>query len=147
MSSLDRASIRAQSSADDRELLDTIQDVSKVKDLDTLLERVLMESRRFASADAGTIYIVAGNYLYFLCVQNDTLFSDERPVDKYNYTMARLPVNKQSLAGYVAATGDPLMIDDVYDIILLYLIVIRLICKSKTEHSLLLQVCFVNSGK
>jgi HD-GYP domain-containing protein (c-di-GMP phosphodiesterase class II) len=32
------------------------------------------------------------------------------------YSLTRLPVNRKSLAGYVAEAGEPLIIDDVYDI-------------------------------
>jgi len=98
------------------ELQKSIAGIDSIKDLDSLLERVLLEARRFASADAGTIYMLAGNYLYFSYVQNDTLFRQESAIDKYVYSLTRLPVNKKSLAGYAAATGEPLMIDDVYDI-------------------------------
>ena len=98
------------------EIAASLQDIASIKDLDTLLEWVLQEARRFANADAGTIYMLAGNYLYFSYVQNDTLFRQESAVDKYVYSLTRLPVNKKSLAGYAAATGEPLMIDDVYDI-------------------------------
>ncbi len=98
------------------DLHESIAQISAIKDLDSLLERVLHEARRFANADAGTIYMAAGNYLYFSYVQNDTLFRQERAIDKYVYSLTRLPINKKSLAGYVAVTGEPLMIDDVYDI-------------------------------
>ncbi|RPJ08526.1 MAG: GAF domain-containing protein [Spirochaetaceae bacterium] len=97
-------------------LLKTIGEIYHCKDLDTLLYRVLQETRNFVNADAGTIYLAAKGFLYFYLVQNDKLFIKEHVKDKYIYSRSRLPVNKKSLAGYVASTGEPLLIDDVYDI-------------------------------
>jgi HD-GYP domain-containing protein (c-di-GMP phosphodiesterase class II) len=77
---------------------------------------VLFEARKFVNAEAGTIYSAAGRYLYFSYVQNDALFREDRPKDKYIYSSKKLIIDKNSLAGYVAATGDALLVDDVYDI-------------------------------
>lgn len=98
------------------ELLETIERIYNIKDLDFLLERVLFEARRFVSADAGTLYLKTGNRIYFTYVQNDTLFPDGNPRQKYIYSSQSIPVDRSSLAGYVAASGDSLLIDDVYDI-------------------------------
>ena len=65
------------------DLASAIAGITSIKDLDSLLERVLDEARRFVNADAGTIYMLAGNYLYFSFVQNDTLFRGETK-DKYS---------------------------------------------------------------
>lgn len=97
-------------------LLKIVTEIYHLKDLDTLLQRILFETRRFVNADAGTIYLAANGQLYFTFVQNDTLFTHPRARDKYVYSQSRLPITKQSLAGYVALTGQPLLIDDVYDI-------------------------------
>ncbi len=97
-------------------LLQIITSIYNIKDLDILLERILEEARCFVNADAGTIYLSAKNHLYFNYVQNDTLFYSRREKDKYIYSRARLKIDKNSLAGYVALTGQPLLIDDVYDI-------------------------------
>ena len=82
------------------DLGDSIAQIGTIKDLDSLLERVLFEARRFANADAGTIYMLAGNYLYFSYVQNDTLFRQESATDKYVYSLTRLP-GEQEVAGRV----------------------------------------------
>ena len=97
-------------------LLKIITAIYNIKDLDSLLERILSEARSFVNADAGTIYLSAGNHLYFNYVQNDTLFHNKQEKDKYIYSQSRLEIDKDSLAGYVALTGQPLLIDDVYDI-------------------------------
>lgn len=97
-------------------LLQIIEEIYHIRDLDGLLEKVLLEARRFVRAEAGTLYLAAGGYLYFSYVQNDALFREDRPRDRYIYSSKRLTVDKSSLAGYVAATGDSLLIDNVYDI-------------------------------
>ena len=98
------------------QLLITIESIAHIKDLDTLLERVLYEARRFVGADAGTIYLRGEDQLYFNYVQNDTLFQNETPSDKYVYSQNKITISKSSLAGYVALTGESLLIDNVYDI-------------------------------
>jgi HD-GYP domain-containing protein (c-di-GMP phosphodiesterase class II) len=101
---------------DPNQLLVTIENISHIKDLDALMETVLLEARRFVNADAGTIYLVSQNHLFFSYVQNDTLFAGEQPKEKYIYAREKMELNKKSLAGYVASTGQSLLIDDVYDI-------------------------------
>ncbi len=101
---------------DANRLLDVIVDVYHVKDLDTLLERVLLEARKFVNADAGTLYLKAVNWLQFSYVQNDSLSRGDAEETSYQYSKTQLPIDRQSLAGYVAATGDSILIDDVYDI-------------------------------
>jgi putative nucleotidyltransferase with HDIG domain len=96
-------------------LFSTIESVFHIKDLDSLLERVLLEARRFARADAGTIYMVSKGSLYFSYVQNDTLFKGETK-DKYLHSGSPLPIDNRSIAGYVALTGESMLIDDVHDI-------------------------------
>jgi len=49
-------------------------------------------------------------------VQNDTLFAGATAETRYVYSSRNLAIDRSSLAGYVAATADPLLIDDVYDI-------------------------------
>jgi HD-GYP domain-containing protein (c-di-GMP phosphodiesterase class II) len=101
---------------DANELLQIIENISQIKDLDSLLETILTEARHFLNADAGTIYLVSGNRLYFNYVQNDTLFKEEKARDKYINSSMSIIIDKKSLAGYVASTGESLLIDNVYDI-------------------------------
>lgn len=100
---------------DTLKLFRTIETLYNIKDLDSLLENVLTEARHFLNADAGTIYLAARGFLYFSFVQNDTLFRGETK-DKYIPSGAFIPVDKTSLAGYVAKTGETILIDDVYHI-------------------------------
>jgi HD-GYP domain-containing protein (c-di-GMP phosphodiesterase class II) len=101
---------------DPTQLLQIVEEIYFIQDLDTLLEKVLFEARKFVNAEAGTLYLARGRYLYFSYVQNDALFREDRPKDKYTYSSKRLVIDKNSLAGYVASTKDSLLIDDVYDI-------------------------------
>jgi len=96
-------------------LLETIVEISHIRDLDSLLERVLLEARLFVSADAGTLYLKAKDRLFFSYVQNDTLFKGDAAKSRYVYS-GSVEIDRSSLSGYVAATGDPVIIDDVYDI-------------------------------
>lgn len=100
---------------DPLQLFQSIERIYAIKDLDALLEKVLTEARTFVNADAGTLYLASKGTLYFSFVQNDTLFKGETK-DKYLPSGPSLPIDKGSIAGYVAKTGEALLIDDVYHI-------------------------------
>ena len=109
-----RAARLEQSSAFDlRELSRVGAALSTERDLDTLLEMILSQALRLAAADAGSLYLMerdaAGNpsTLRFKLSLNITL--PELP-----FSESTIPIDHTSLAGYVAATGNPLMISDVY---------------------------------
>ena len=97
-------------------MLESTVELYHIKDLDTLLEQVLSESRRFVTADAGTLYLKENDRLQFSFIQNDSLFDEDDPSTRYVYSSTTLPINRTSLAGYVATSGDSVLIDDVYDI-------------------------------
>jgi len=101
---------------DANELLSTIENIYHIKDLDSLLESILYEARKFVYADAGPLYIVSDGRLHFSYVQNDTLFPAGNSRDKYLSESSSMPVDQTSIAGYAALTGEALLIDDVYDI-------------------------------
>jgi HD-GYP domain-containing protein (c-di-GMP phosphodiesterase class II) len=91
-------------------------DLSRIQDLDILMERILTEARRFVNADAGSIYIRENNRLHFSYTQNDTLQKRLSAGEKLIYSTFSIPINEKSIAGYVAATGKPLNIANVYQI-------------------------------
>lgn len=99
-----------------KSLLRTIQKIHQIKDVNLLLERTLHEARRFVHADAGTLYLVSGDKLYFNYIENDTLFREHDAKEKYIYSNNSIKIDRTSLAGYVALSGESLIIDDVYDI-------------------------------
>ncbi|RLB89680.1 MAG: phosphohydrolase [Deltaproteobacteria bacterium] len=90
-------------------------DINEVKDLDMLLERILTHARRFFNADAGSIYLKHGDNLQFSYTQNDTLQKRMGPNRKLVFNTYLIPVNNQSIAGYVAANCRTVNIPDVYN--------------------------------
>jgi len=102
----------------EREKIDLIAqislDINEVKDLDILLERVLTNARKFFNADAGSIYLRQEDKLQFSYTQNDTLQKRLGPDKKLVYNTFFIPINNQSIAGYVAKNRDVVNISDVY---------------------------------
>jgi HD-GYP domain-containing protein (c-di-GMP phosphodiesterase class II) len=91
-------------------------ELNQVNDLDILMERVLTQARRFVNADAGSIYIRHDDSLHFSYTQNDTLQKKLATDEKLIYSVFTIPIDEGSIAGYVASTGEPLNIPDVYEI-------------------------------
>ncbi len=89
-------------------------EISNVADLDLLLEKVLREARFLFKADAGSIYIREGDRLRFSISQNDTLQQRLPKGKKLIYTSFTLPIDNNSIAGYVANNDQTLNIPDVY---------------------------------
>lgn len=87
--------------------------LSTERNLDTLLGMILSQARQLSNADAGSLYLVdpdeegQANTLRFKLSQNTTL--KDLPFSEFT-----IPIDHSSLSGYVAATGRPLMMDDVY---------------------------------
>lgn len=100
------------------EIMKINEEISHIKDVDSLLDRVLHEARSFTGADAGSIYLVTGNKLTFEYVQNDTLMDvkKNRSSNKYLYAKQEMEINSDSISGYVAMKREPLLIDDVYNL-------------------------------
>ena len=96
-----------------KNMLKKLGEIYHLKDLDSLLERILTEARRFTRADAGTIYLATRSRLHFNFVQNDTLFKSKSTA-KRDFLKATLPLDKSSIAGYVAVTGKTVIVDDAY---------------------------------
>jgi len=104
----------------EKEKLDSLTrlgvELNQVNDLDILMERVLTEARHFVNADAGSIYIRDENSLQFTYTQNDSLQKKLPPGQKLIYSTFTIPVDKKTIAGYVAATGETLNLPDAYKI-------------------------------
>ncbi len=82
------------------------------RDPEKLLGSILTQARRLTTSDAGSLYLVEEDddgteRLRFLRSQNDTLPELSSP----EFT---LPLDETSIAGFVARTGKPLILDDVY---------------------------------
>ena len=88
--------------------------LSTQRDLYRLLEMILTQARRITTSDAGSLYLVERpenggppEKLRSKLTQNFTLPS--LPVTEFS-----VPISHASLSGYAAATGEPLVISDVY---------------------------------
>jgi len=88
------------------------KDLNQVKDIDILMEHILTMARTFAIADAGSIYLKESNNLKFSYTQNETLEKRLPAGEKLIYKTFEIPINENSVAGYVALTGQSLNIDD-----------------------------------
>lgn len=97
-------------------ILLTVEKLNHIKDIHSLINNILSETRVITKADAGSIFIIENNKLKFTYVQNDTLFKNDILCNKYIYANREIVIDKKSLAGYVALTGEPLIIDDAYKI-------------------------------
>ncbi len=85
--------------------------LSAERDLRSLLELILTKSREITHSDAGSLYLVeeddAGQRrLRFMLAQNDSL---EVPFREFT-----MPLDMQSVAGYVALTGELVNLEDAY---------------------------------
>jgi len=106
---------------DMRERLETLNKIgvalSSETNLSLLLELIVRETRSFTNADAGSLYLVDedNEVLHFEVAQNDTLRkrADMKPETFKPYS---LPLTKDSIAGYVAITGETLNILDAYSL-------------------------------
>lgn len=91
-------------------------EISQIKDIDLLLEKILSEARAFTNCDAGSIYIKEGDELRFSYAQNDTMLRQLPPGRKLPYSTFSIPISNSSIAGYVAGSGTILNISDVSEI-------------------------------
>ncbi len=91
-------------------------DLNEVHDLDILMERILARARKFVNADAGSIYIANNGALDFTYTQNDTLRKRLPKGEKLIYSTFSIPIDQKSVAGYAAATGRPLNLEDAHAI-------------------------------
>ncbi len=108
--------VRAQERDRHRELAELTRvgvALTTERDLLSLLTLILSQARRITTSDAGSLYLVerdeAGHpeALRFKLSQNETLTSV--PLSEFT-----VPIDNSSLAGYTAATHEPLVIPDVY---------------------------------
>jgi HD-GYP domain-containing protein (c-di-GMP phosphodiesterase class II) len=86
--------------------------LSTVRDHQVLLTMILTKARELSRSDAGSLYLLddmgGGKVLRWKLAQNDSVEVD--------FEERVLPITKRSLAGYVALTGETLVIDDAYNL-------------------------------
>jgi HD-GYP domain-containing protein (c-di-GMP phosphodiesterase class II) len=83
------------------------------RDTEKLLEMIMNKSRELTRSDAASLYLiepdgVGGQRLRFKFAQNESVYLD--------FAEFTIPVSYQSIAGFVAETGIPLAVDDVYSL-------------------------------
>jgi HD-GYP domain-containing protein (c-di-GMP phosphodiesterase class II) len=104
----------------DASILNTIlekqEKLHHIRDLNTLLDSLLYETRSLTDSDAGSIFLAEKDKLQFSYVQNDSLFRKDFLSNKYIYTNNQIDIDTTSIAGYVASTAESLLIDDAYSI-------------------------------
>ncbi|MFZ4859147.1 MAG: HD domain-containing phosphohydrolase [Desulfuromonadaceae bacterium] len=96
-----------------RTIIELDNELSRIKDIDLLLEKILTEARMLTNCDAGSIYVRKNDTLIFQNAQNDTLQRQLLPGKKLPYPEFNVPINNNSVAGYVAASGSIVNIADV----------------------------------
>ena len=91
-------------------------DLNRIHDLDIRLQRMLTEVRTCLHADAGSLYVREGDCLVIRHAQNATAESKLPAGHKLIYSVLRIDINDRSVSGYVARSGEPLNIPDMYQI-------------------------------
>ena len=96
------------------ELLEIAQAITTERNIDKLLALILEKSRFITGADAGSIYVVEGDdpdiarrSLHFKLTQNESVSMD--------FSEFLVPINEQSMSGYVAINRATVNIADVYE--------------------------------
>ncbi|MFQ5723587.1 MAG: HD domain-containing phosphohydrolase [Terriglobia bacterium] len=87
--------------------------LSAEKDVQTLLNLILRATREITSSDAGALYLVeevseTEKRLRFKLTQNDSI--------EVGFTEFTMPIDRRSIAGYVADTGEVLQLADAYEL-------------------------------
>src|SRR5262245_61782381 len=108
----------ARAAAEAREMSLQLEDLSAIgirlsaeRNLDALLELILTKGREITRSDAGSLYVVektpdGEQCLRFKVAQNDSV--------RVPFTEFTLAIDAESVAGYVALSGELLRIDDAY---------------------------------
>ena len=75
-------------------ILEKQEKLHHIRDLNTLLDNLLYETRSLTDADAGSIFLVEGKKLLFSYVQNDSLFRNDFLSNKYIYTNNEIDIDE-----------------------------------------------------
>ncbi|RJP91425.1 MAG: GAF domain-containing protein [Desulfobacteraceae bacterium] len=94
-------------------IMKRIEGFNTLQDIDTILDKILEEARHLTKADAGSIFIAEDDRLLFGYVHNDSLFKKDEANEEI-YVDFSVPVDHHSIVGYVASTGETIVIEDAY---------------------------------
>lgn len=90
-------------------------DLNSIQDIDILMESILQKARKLIGCVAGSVYLQEGEWLRLQYMQNDSLdMKNDRKGSAMKFSP--IPINGESIAGYVAKTGEILNIPDAYKI-------------------------------
>jgi len=87
--------------------------LSSEHDIDRLLVKILAEACNVTIADAGSIYIIDENEKGEKILRFRNTLGHSLKIDFKEFT---IPIGPDSIAGYVALTGESLILDDCYQI-------------------------------
>jgi HD-GYP domain-containing protein (c-di-GMP phosphodiesterase class II) len=85
--------------------------LSTERDTQALLDLILTKSRELTTADAGSLYLVEERQRGTRCLVFQHPQNDSRAFPFHRFV---LPLDRRSLAGYAATTGEPLNIEDAH---------------------------------
>ncbi len=93
------------------------EQLSQIKDVDILLENILVAARKIVNADAGSIYEYneSKNLLKIRYSQNDTQQKKLNPGEKLPYVSFSVEATAQSICGYSTLCKKTVNIPDVYN--------------------------------
>jgi hypothetical protein len=110
MSTIPEAFAMMDDAAAIRKALEASARFQQCRDRQQMLEEVLEQLRSLTAAQAGSLYMVEGDKLRFVAVQNDVLDTSEIARHLLGQTMV---ISGDSLAGFVAMTGEVMNIPDI----------------------------------
>jgi HD-GYP domain-containing protein (c-di-GMP phosphodiesterase class II) len=113
-----------EDSPDFRSILRLDSELNRMQDVDLLLERILLESRKVVRADAGSIYLKETvrdkeeniEKLVVRYSQNDTSQKELSPGQKPIYSVFSVPISDSTISGYCAKTKKLVNIPNAYNI-------------------------------
>jgi len=94
-------------------LINTLIDLEMERNIDVLLRKLLARVRQLVGAEAGTLYLVENDCLTIKVCQNDIV--DLGSIFGQNIDV-KMPLNNESIAGYSALSGNPVLVADVKSI-------------------------------
>lgn len=104
-------------SRDLHELTEVMRFLNSEHNLEKLLKKIVTSGIQITHSDAGSLYLKEGDFLKFIITDNRTLVKRMgRKQFEESFKPFAIPLNKKSIAGYVAVTGKALNIPDVYRI-------------------------------
>ena len=112
---IDRERARVEADARTKELQELTRigmALSTERDYNTLQTQILSQARQITSSDACSLYLVETDENEQQFLRFTISETSSRP--DIPFVEFKMPISKGSIAGYVATTGDPLVIDDVY---------------------------------